>query len=307
MITIPMTICGDIWVNPTEVKNLLENTDSSVLIRLDFQHEGPSMYSLGIVDMLNQYCADTGRNPGTISIIKNPNKQEHIPYKNSTQDVSHFFDMSRRYWTDTATVADDAKLFGYFMGRRTFARARILYDLWHQGNALLSVMDTVEVPPWVRPSLGITLEQLDEWLTEEIIAWLNQCPVTSIDGHTVRDQYVENPKTNADLLNYYNKFQVEIVTETYTLGNTFFPTEKTVRPIMAAKPFLIYGPKNYLQRLKDLGFETYSNCWDESYDQYEGPDRWQAMKHIMSTVAVGTTAQSIAQQNRMYLAKMVHL
>ena len=102
--------------------------------------------------------------------------------------------------------------------------------------------------------------------------------------------------------------------ESYTRGITFFPTEKTVRPLMAAKPFLVYGPKNYLENLHKLGFKTYQSLWDESYDCYEGPARWNAMKLVINSImtlysedrlSILQQAQKIAEYNRKHLASII--
>jgi hypothetical protein len=52
--------------------------------------------------------------------------------------------------------------------------------------------------------------------------------------------------------------------------------------MVAGKSMLIYGPQNYLDRLKNLGFRTWHSIWDESYDQLIGPARWHAIKHIIN-------------------------
>ena len=305
MIVIPIRICGDIWVNPEEVSTELYSAPITEYVELDFRAEGPSALALGVIDLLDQHCAETGRNPSTILLKNNPNNTEITRYRNPTPGRSHFFKMSQSYWSDVIPELESAKTFGFFMGRRTGARARILYDLWHNYSAVLSLMRTVEIDPWIKPSLVYTLEPMDTWVIDDIKNWFACCPVPSIDGHTVRDQYVENPQTNIDILNYYNQFQVEIVAETYTLGNTFFPTEKTVRPIMAAKPYIVYGPKHFLANLRKQGFETYSNCWDESYDQLEGIERWSAIKQILPTVKVDDVTRAIAHRNRLHLKKIL--
>lgn len=309
MITIAVEVCGDIWVNPDDVQEQLNTAPADAPISLDFRAEGPSIVALGIVDMLDKYCADTGRNPSTIYITNNPNNQEHTHYYNNTPGRSHFFKMSKNYWAEPEPILYDAKLLGYFMGRRTISRGRILYDLYHSTDSLLSCMETVGYDLWTHPSRGRTLEQIADWFTPEefvrFLAWFDSRPIGSIDGHSVRDQYVANPRTNSDILKYYNQFQIELVAETYTLGNTFFPTEKTVRPIMANKPFIVYGPKNFLQRLTALGFKTYSTCWDESYDQLEGPERWQAINKMLPQVEYSEQADAIAQHNRQRLAELI--
>jgi hypothetical protein len=104
------------------------------------------------------------------------------------------------------------------------------------------------------------------------------------------------------------------VCESYTIGNTFFPTEKTIRPITAGKPMLVYGPKSFLARLRALGFQTYFDCWSEDYDQQEGPARWKAVQQIITELInlndfqrsqLLDQAQNIAIYNRQHLAKLI--
>jgi hypothetical protein len=47
-----------------------------------------------------------------------------------------------------------------------------------------------------------------------------------------------------------------------------FLTEKTFKPIAMQHPFMIYGQTNSLDLLHQLGFETFENLFDESYDHY---------------------------------------
>jgi hypothetical protein len=72
----------------------------------------------------------------------------------------------------------------------------------------------------------------------------------------------------------YVNFLIDIVAETFTSGNCFFITEKTVRPILLKKPFIIFGSRNYLHYLHQMGFRTFADFWDEDYDGDEGKDRY---------------------------------
>ena len=45
-----------------------------------------------------------------------------------------------------------------------------------------------------------------------------------------------------------------------------FVSEKTFKPIQYQHPFMVYGQQNTLKFLHDLGFETFENLFDESYD-----------------------------------------
>lgn len=48
-------------------------------------------------------------------------------------------------------------------------------------------------------------------------------------------------------------------------------SEKTLRVIASGRPFILLAPAGTLRLLKDLGIETFSEYWDESYDLVEDP------------------------------------
>jgi hypothetical protein len=64
-----------------------------------------------------------------------------------------------------------------------------------------------------------------------------------------------------------------IVTETLVKGDmhNLFLTEKTFKPISLQMPFIVIGQPGTLARLKELGYKTFSDFWDESYDQELDP------------------------------------
>lgn len=59
---------------------------------------------------------------------------------------------------------------------------------------------------------------------------------------------------------------IHIVTETSFDHNESFISEKIIKPIIMYQPFIVLGPQNYLKKIKNLGFKTFSDFWDESYD-----------------------------------------
>lgn len=71
----------------------------------------------------------------------------------------------------------------------------------------------------------------------------------------------------------YNQCAYTIISETYD-DNTFsFFTEKTAKPIMAKRLFVMFAGAHYLRNLRSLGFKTFDNVIDESYDQEEDHER----------------------------------
>lgn len=295
---IELEIVGDSWHNPDAVARQLDQTDPNSRIVLDARSEGASLQELGVINIISNWASRTGVDLKNIGVTRWSNSVEIVPFtKIECNTVSHFFKMSRDYWGEPQFTSN-AKLFGLFIGRSTRARLNILYDAhstW-ENEFLLSKMASNYQP-------GVVDLDADWPVPKNFV-------IHSIDGKSVRDQYSGMGDCNQSLLNHYHKFCVEIICETYTRGVTFFPTEKTVRPIMAVKPFLVYGPQNYLKNLRSLGFKTYHDYWDESYDQYEGPARWQAMKavinnlsnlNILDRVKMLERSKEVANYNRTHL------
>jgi hypothetical protein len=75
---------------------------------------------------------------------------------------------------------------------------------------------------------------------------------------------------------------IHIVTETSYHCNGVFISEKIIKPILCYQPFIVLGPYQYLKELKRLGFKTFSEFWDESYDEIENPkERYFAIEKII--------------------------
>lgn len=58
-----------------------------------------------------------------------------------------------------------------------------------------------------------------------------------------------------------------VVNESGFLDPTAYVSEKTIFPLVYETPFIISGPPGALKLLKDNGFKTFSDFWDESYDK----------------------------------------
>lgn len=311
MITIPVKVFGNHWLNPDEVQQKIQDTPLDESICLDFFSEGPSLSATGIYDALLGSCRCSQRDPATVLITNWSNSVEEVAFsRRNTFLLSHFFWMSDRY-VDTEILPDTHEYkFGMFIGRRSGARMSMLRDLWmvHRDHCLLSLMNVSSIYDPAVPLIGIDIESPAAWVPPEDFPefrqWCIDPPITSIDKHLVRHQYLPEYNTNQSLLNHYHRFDIEIVVETYTHGECFFPTEKTVRPIIGMKPMLIYGPRKYLARLRGLGFRTWDQYWDESYDDFEGVERWQAMKSVIDRLVQESSlpkCSNIKEHNRQHL------
>lgn len=61
--------------------------------------------------------------------------------------------------------------------------------------------------------------------------------------------------------------EIYVVTETVAQGRRLHLTEKTFKPICQQMPFILVGTAGSLRYLREYGFQTFSDFWDESYDQ----------------------------------------
>jgi hypothetical protein len=86
----------------------------------------------------------------------------------------------------------------------------------------------------------------------------------------------ENKKYNGLMqcripLEYYSQVNYITVSETLFTENKKHLSEKIFKPIAAGKPFILAAGVNNLQYLKNYGFDTFNQLWDEDYDNIVDP------------------------------------
>jgi hypothetical protein len=75
----------------------------------------------------------------------------------------------------------------------------------------------------------------------------------------------------------YNQTAYSVVAETGHNNWYSFFTEKTAKPMMARRLFVMFSGYKFLENLRQLGFQTFSNVIDESYDLIpDNQQRWLA-------------------------------
>lgn len=284
MITFNLHIFEDQLINRDDFVDFLKYTPQDVDIVLSTSMEGPSLAQCGVVKLL----LDSDRDLTKIK-VDTPNTVEQLPIEYLSKPTwSHWFRYCRQIAdirTYRSTGQSQARL-GCFIGRKNLDRLAILYWLSRRYKCFLSSLREDRIHYDHRPDL-------EEWVDNRwsFESWVQAFNIPCIDNYSVQDQYQGLDFNHApdkflhvqlNMLNWYNSFDIELVCETFVRGDTYFPTEKTVRPIMGAKPMLIYGPKNFLARLREQGFKTWDGIWSEEYDKYEGIERWNLMKPIIN-------------------------
>jgi len=72
------------------------------------------------------------------------------------------------------------------------------------------------------------------------------------------------------VISLYERTYFELLTETFGAvdgDDSFFLTEKTLKPIVMGHPFIVLSTKHFLKNLRGLGFRTFGDFVDESYDE----------------------------------------
>ena len=99
----------------------------------------------------------------------------------------------------------------------------------------------------------------------------------------------------------YKKCGLEIVLETLFDDTRWHLTEKTLRPIACGRPFILMSTPGSLEYLRSYGFETFSDCIDETYDTIQDPKtRLQAIVTEMLRIASMSTRDKQLLWNTLY-------
>lgn len=334
---------SDYWIRQQEFCDNFRAVPLTNNIVIHVQFEGLSLTHSLVVPAVEKIIAETGRDTESVYIFS-PNsictdaRWENIFWRQFR--VSDEFTRSNLYWCSSPPMENNFKTWAVFVGRRTTPRLLALYDIWQdpvlKNNFLLSAMnhsspDSEQI--FDRPDK--IYDRLDDWLPlanenkiQSIMQHNNfrdfcrQLPISSVDGYNIEDQYTDvihgdnrNAAPSKSLINLGSKYLFELTFETMTRGFTFTPSEKTVRTIVAEKPLIVYAPRSFLANLRGLGFNTFNSLWDESYDQFEGPERYHAMMKIVKEICnlpqsqqfeLYQQSRDICKHNKDTLAKMIN-
>ena len=188
-----------------------------------------------------------------ISISPSLPQWEWIPYPLEAFDSMLQYIKTDGMNTDTSS----AKFVGLLAGSRfSIARMRLAYNLdcTFPGDAFITF--PVNNTTWALNDLVKDHFQIEiDWISKK--KFNNDLNNTdSIDYRQGAGHYV----------NLWNKYQIEVVTETGDYQNSWF-TDKTAKCLCTGKPFLLLSGQHSLKNLKQMGFVTFNQWIDESYDE----------------------------------------
>jgi hypothetical protein len=260
-------------------------------ITIDLNLEGPDCQDIGIYDILESYAKEFNYDISKINIITCNFLETHPQIKINKYFAKHLLEkeIDKNYDHDFFSKKQKELLhFGRFICRSN--APRLIISTYLHDNHSDKTIDTYHYNPsddYHKDEIGLE-SLINDYGIKDITSFtkfLSQCPKKIIDKNFSFDKSKPEEYSNQmflydkeKFLTCYKKFFVEIISETYFNGNTFFVTEKTWRPILLKTPFIIQGSTGFLKNLKNMGFKTFDKWWDEGYD--EDPPSWSIYEII---------------------------
>ena len=287
MINLP-NIDSIIWNFEFKVVDILKEYEDTGKIIIDLNAEGPDNHALGLYKLLDYIVDVYDIDPAKIEIYTCNQIETHHAYKikrNPPLYVEECNDFVNANFFPDKTFDSGFKIFAMFIGRLNNYRLELLNFLHnkHKKHSLYTCHYDRK-RDFHRPHCGITnlIQNNKDWsLVSECIQTLSECP---FQIETVETCPILTP-ANMNISKVYHNFFVEIVAETYFTGNTFYPTEKTWRPILLKTPFIVQGPQDYLNNLKKLGFQTFEKWWDEGYTEDPADYQIVEIEKVITTIS----------------------
>ena len=263
-----------IWNLHELIQYLAQNQNKTVDITIF--PEAISLETIGLYDLLDAFDFEQ------VTIHTDNPLEQHDRYRIVPRGAT---------WFDKTETVDPAlhtwnqkKKFFCFYHRPTASRLGIAAHVQDRHSADAHIHFSADVD-----ADNLVQFELDKLLSYDIAsvkpagALINTLPLllSSPNRYTAfNGYYFDDPLTN-----FYQDILVDLVVESHVAGNTFFPTEKTIRPMWLKKPFIAFASRDYLCYLRQMGFMTFNEFWSEDYDGYEGRERYIRVLDLIDSLA----------------------
>jgi hypothetical protein len=307
------TLDRKIWRKDLLLVYLHECNNKNIPAVVSLHPEGPCATAMGLYQLFDEFCRTTGYPKQWITLETGNLIEQHAEYV-ILRNPEYWYEIkkiNRRINNGEFIVefsSSPSKHFGNFVSRGNWFRlwiATILDKKYSAKSVQTYHYDPTKENYNANGYVGVDdLFRFGCDIIPDSVNFLQSCPRTldleylqnlkNIDNtqfHHLDSYYPIQYPTNLNLIHYYYDIFVDIVTETVFSQDSFFVSEKTWRPIITRRPFIIMSNRNFLANFKRLGFKTFSQWWDESYDLYNSQDRIQQVEKILEIIAGWTTGE----------------
>jgi hypothetical protein len=275
-----LIIPGDdfIWNRHDLIQFLINNQDKDIV--LDLNNEGCSSGKIGLYELLDSFKFKS------VTILTCNLLECHNKYNIKILAGAYTYLQVREVDYTKLHYWNEDKVFGVFYNRALWHRIGISSFLMHYYSD--KTFFNFRANPHNEDSRKLfelqKLFNFDIESAKNFINIIDKFPnqVELIDGYTVHATTKEH--TN-QVAKYYPSFLIDIVAETFTSGDSLYITEKTIRPMLLKKPFIIMGSKNFMIYLRQMGFKTFYEYWNEDYDGFDDKERYQRILQVINAIA----------------------
>jgi hypothetical protein len=258
---------NDRWLNIADFIKFCHAYKNQDII-IDVNNEGHCLRYCGVYDILDLFTFSSVTIQTSNMLEWHPCYIIHKNWDLWLKKLS-FFDR------DFDCTWNQGKIFGCFYNRPSACRLGISGHLarYHDKNSLI-VTRFIFSEEWARKHFDI--ERLFTWNLSSLenLFLLNHSRYQNLESNDLIEGTVPYTcrsdwfKKSTELSYLYKNIMIDIVSEPSCSGDAFYPTEKIVRAIMCKRPFIVMANKNYLLYLRQLGFQTFYEFWDEDYDGF---------------------------------------
>ena len=270
------------------ILDIVEEYQTTGQVEISTNKEGICLDRVKFYDLLDYTCAKFNIDKSKVIIHTNNLLEKHDEYTIVIMPNNFIKNKPFNNLIPNSYIPFKSKqlrTIGCFVGRPMWNR--IILISWLFDNFKEKCLLTCNYTASDSDKAYIRLDEVNFYYSdalEQVITFLKHTPMTLDLRYDKLLEYDACYKGLFNLLNYYDQIFLDLVTETYVMGNTFFPTEKTTRPIVAKTPFIVMGPKNYLSNLRKMGFKTFNRWWNEDYDNYEGTRRVIEIQRLITNI-----------------------
>ena len=233
-------------------------TNQHITINAD---DGENLTASGFLEFLETVCKTFNIDKKSVVInTHNPRLREPFTFKIKTLGV---FVSANTHIPKFKKDISQAQFVGSIIGRFTPTRMRLAYELDQAfpEDAYLVFQSRYW---WHHESFTETYQKEQEWFANRVFN--TDLVSTARSGRIPPDDAFQSYP------NCWNHYQIEVVCETDPFGDFWF-TEKTAKPLATGKPFLLVSGPGSLDRIREMGIETFNSVIDETYDRAPTPTK----------------------------------
>jgi hypothetical protein len=279
-----LSIANDqLWEVDRLIEFLVNNQGKDIVLTVN--PEAHSLESSGVYDILSKFKFSS------VTIHTLNQVEQHPTYNIIYGPVDVFMMDFSKYNLDSTGIWNQKKIFGAFYGRPTANRIAIAAYLFstYPDQSLVKLV-TNFINPNDRKLFELTKSFYYDPLS--VLRFSKMIESFEFGGESYKPTG-HNLEYQPKWFKWYEDVLIDIISEPNILGNTFYPTEKLVRCILMKKPFIAMTSKNYLDYLHQMGFYTFNEFWDESYDGFEAADRYMRILKLVDSLANMTQSELI--------------